>query len=55
MILNIRSAGDSFTVGSAINDNDAVELEKSNILVMGPTGSGIRIAFSTLLNLLVLL
>uniref|UniRef100_A0A2P2KUL2 ATP-dependent Clp protease ATP-binding subunit clpX-like n=1 Tax=Rhizophora mucronata TaxID=61149 RepID=A0A2P2KUL2_RHIMU len=27
-------------IGKAIDDDDDVELEKSNVLLMGPTGSG---------------
>lgn len=38
-MLDVRSAGDSGNKADAMND-DRVELEKSNILVMGPTGSG---------------
>ena len=38
-MLDVRSAGDSGNKVDAMND-DRVELEKSNILVMGPTGSG---------------
>jgi ATP-dependent Clp protease ATP-binding subunit ClpX len=35
-----RSAGDCSESNSCTSDTDMVELEKSNILVMGPTGSG---------------
>ena len=35
-----RSAGDCSESDSCTSDTDMVELEKSNILVMGPTGSG---------------
>lgn len=34
-----RSGGESGTM-AAIDDDDNVELEKSNVLLMGPTGSG---------------
>ncbi|MQL75500.1 hypothetical protein Taro_007895 [Colocasia esculenta] len=34
------SSGDSSSDVTNVNDNDTVELEKSNILLMGPTGSG---------------
>jgi len=40
-MLKLRSAGDSHNGEATVNDTDAVELEKSNILLMGPTGSGI--------------
>lgn len=43
MMFNSRSAGDSSNDVPAVNDGDMVELEKSNILLMGPTGSGILI------------
>lgn len=36
----VRPAGDSSSFGVETVDDDNVELEKSNILVMGPTGSG---------------
>ncbi|CAN1199993.1 CLP protease regulatory subunit CLPX1, mitochondrial [Linum perenne] len=36
-----RSAGDSSNNKKDVMDDDSVELEKSNILLMGPTGSGI--------------
>lgn len=36
----IRSAGDSGNNKTEAIDDDGVELEKSNILLMGPTGSG---------------
>ncbi|CAN1835056.1 CLP protease regulatory subunit CLPX1, mitochondrial [Linum perenne] len=35
-----RSAGDSSNNKKDVMDDDSVELEKSNILLMGPTGSG---------------
>lgn len=40
-MLKLRSTRDSHNGKSTVNDTDSVELEKSNILVMGPTGSGI--------------
>lgn len=39
MRLNTRSEAES-GAGGAICDDDNVELEKSNVLLMGPTGSG---------------
>lgn len=36
---NTRSAADS-GVSEVLDDDDNVELEKSNVLLMGPTGSG---------------
>lgn len=36
----VRSAGNSGSDKTTAMDNDVVELEKSNILMMGPTGSG---------------
>ncbi|PKA45741.1 hypothetical protein AXF42_Ash011082 [Apostasia shenzhenica] len=42
------SAGDLRSGGSTINDNDSVELEKSNILLMGPTGCGKTLLAKTL-------
>jgi ATP-dependent Clp protease ATP-binding subunit ClpX len=38
--VSCRSAGDCSESDSCTSDTDMVELEKSNILVMGPTGSG---------------
>jgi len=46
IIWNVRPAGDSNIDGKAdvvVDDDDDVELEKSNILLMGPTGSGKRV------------
>lgn len=37
----LRSAVDSSNDEGSANENDGVELEKSNVLLMGPTGSGI--------------
>jgi ATP-dependent Clp protease ATP-binding subunit ClpX len=36
----VRSNTDSGNEKADIMDDDGVELEKSNILLMGPTGSG---------------
>lgn len=38
---NTRSGAESGT-SEAIDDDENVELEKSNVLLMGPTGSGIN-------------
>ncbi|KAG8070558.1 hypothetical protein GUJ93_ZPchr0006g41388 [Zizania palustris] len=38
-LLSSRSSGDCSETDSCTSDTDSVELEKSNILVMGPTGS----------------
>jgi hypothetical protein len=38
--VSCRSVGDCSESDSSTSDIDMVELEKSNILVMGPTGSG---------------
>jgi ATP-dependent protease Clp ATPase subunit len=39
MYSNTRPGAESGTL-EAIDDEDNVELEKSNVLLMGPTGSG---------------
>ena len=41
MHLNTRSGIEWGTNEVENEDNDSVELEKSNVLLMGPTGSGI--------------
>lgn len=36
----VRPPGDSTSNGPDAEDSESVELEKSNILLLGPTGSG---------------
>lgn len=40
MDFNTRSGADS-GISGILDDDENVELEKSNVLLMGPTGSGI--------------
>lgn len=47
MYSNTRPGAESGT-SEAIDDEDNVELEKSNVLLMGPTGSGNDSTFSLL-------
>lgn len=46
MHANTRSGAESRT-SEAIDDDDNVELEKSNVLLMGPTGSGMTLCYPT--------
>ena len=48
---NTRSGADS-VISEGLVDDDHVELEKSNVLLMGPTGSGMMFTTTTLLFLL---
>lgn len=40
LLVQARPAGDTVNSKADAVDDDKVELEKSNILLMGPTGSG---------------
>ena len=45
MHLNTRSGVELGNDEAENEDSDSVELEKSNVLLMGPTGSGINVMF----------
>jgi ATP-dependent Clp protease ATP-binding subunit ClpX len=44
---NTRSGADS-GISGILDDDENVELEKSNVLLMGPTGSGITFITTSL-------
>jgi len=46
---NTRSGADS-GISGILDDDENVELEKSNVLLMGPTGSGITFITTSLSN-----
>lgn len=50
MEFDSRSAAEPASPNT-IDKEDSVELEKSNVLLMGPTGSGIKYFRTTLINL----
>lgn len=52
--LESRPAG-SGSEGMNAVDDDSVELEKSNILLMGPTGSGLHAVLSNYLSKILLI
>jgi hypothetical protein len=52
--LNTRSGVELGNNGDENEDCDSVELEKSNVLLMGPTGSGMKYEFDFFFPLVVL-